>query len=268
MIKIKHLNKNRIGMKLNDLNITMEQGTLNLVVAKNSGGKSTLLKLIAGSIRNFEGEIELYGKSIEDYKLTDSIGYVPSYMPLNKSTVLVNISTMMEDSFLNWDSELFTSLLSQLHLSLFQNVGELSKGYSKLLMLAIAMAHRPKVYLLDEPTLGLDERHKTLLFTLIEKMLSDGESTIVVASNAIEDFEDISDQLIYIESGSVEYSGNIYDLLEMYHVWTGNESDIPKGRVYGKRSVGSRVELLVDPGTIDSYPGTVKQIVLLLGGKK
>ncbi len=250
MIKIKHLNKNRIGMKLNDLNITMEQGTLNLVVAKNSGGKSTLLKLIAGSIRNFEGEIELYGKSIEDYKLTDSIGYVPSYMPLNKSTVLVNISTMMEDSFLNWDR------------------GELSKGYSKLLMLAIAMAHRPKVYLLDEPTLGLDERHKTLLFTLIEKMLSDGKSTLVVASNAIEDFEDISDQLIYIESGSVEYSGNIYDLLEMYHVWTGNESDIPKGRVYGKRSVGSRVEILVDPGTIDSYPGTVKQIVLLLGGKK
>lgn len=267
MIEIEHLYKERTGLTLQDINLKFETGTLNLLVAKNSGGKSTLLKLIAGAIPSYDGVIKLYNQSIQDYKKTDSIGYVPSHMPLDKNVQLDNIGDMMEYTFVNWDRNYFNELLKMMRISSYQKVHELSKGYAKLLMLAIALAHRPKIYLLDEPTLGLDAKHKVLLSKLLEMMLEDGLSTVLVASNAIEDFEGISDQLVFLEEGRVAYAGAILDLQERYAIWKGLSRDLPNVRTYGKIRHGDMVEVLVDCDTKGSVKGSVKEIIILLGGK-
>lgn len=267
MIEIKNLSKSRIGLEMENINLVLETGTLNLLLAKNSGGKSTLLKLIAGAIPKYEGSITLYGKSIEDYKISDSIGYVPSHMPLDPNVQVYNISDMLEDTFINWDGAYFNQILKMMALSTYQKISELSKGYQKLLMIAIAMAHKPKVFLLDEPTLGLDSKHKQLLYDLIAQMLEDGGNTVLVASNAIEDFEAICDQVIYLKDGKVAYAGNALNLIEKYAIWRGESKNLPSVRTYGKLRRGRQIEVLVDAGTEGSVSGSVKEIIILLGGK-
>lgn len=263
MIEVRGLTKKRKGLHLGELNFKLETGTMNLLVAKNSGGKSSLLKLLSGAISPDQGHILLHGMTVENYKHFESIGYVPSDMPLSESVSVSYISEMMQDMYLGWDAPRFNELLKVFKIDGDQRVDALSKGFQKMLMLAIAMAHRPAIYLLDEPTLGLDSYHKELLFKVLSDLIGHGTVTVVVASNAIEDFEELSDTIIYLEEGKQAYSGSGLDLVERYSVWKGLRSEAIDTNVYGQRYLGDRVELLVDPEF--GEPASIREIVTLMG---
>lgn len=265
MIELKEVIKKRNGMTLNNVDLKFATGTLNLILAKNSGGKSSLLKLMSGAITSDSGTIELYGKSIADYKISDSIGYVPASISIPGHIEVWRLSDIMEEIFVGWDETLFKDLLTKLQISWRPRISELSKGTQKLLMLVIAVSHRPRVYLLDEPTLGLDEKHKVVMYKMIEGMLQSGNATVVVASNAIEDFQELCDSINYIKDGEIFYSGHVYDLVSKYAIIRSSEK--PKVHIYGSRRVGPIVEYLVSPDTEHSVPASVKEIILLMGGR-
>lgn len=158
MIEIKNLNKKFKLHQLKNINITLKKGEVLGIVGKNGAGKTTLIKLIMNMIDKTSGEIEVFGKDNQKHEIEikQNIGYVPAedYFILNST--LKQHAEAFKLFYNIWDNELFNDLCEMWNLNKSQKIYKYSTGMKTKAMLALALAHKPKLLILDEPTSGLD----------------------------------------------------------------------------------------------------------------
>ena len=210
---------------LHEVAITVERGQIVALIGANGAGKTTLLKTISGLIRATAGEIEFEGVSIAGRPAHDIAGLGISHVPegraiLKRMSVLDNLRM---GAYVRADSEVERDIAGALDRfpvlaeRRTQMAGALSGGEQQMLAIARALVARPRLLLLDEPSLGLAPKFVTRIFLTLRELRQEGKTILLVEQNARLALQ-IADQGHVMERGKIVISGSGRGLLAMPEV--------------------------------------------------
>ena len=189
---------------LDRVDLRVPEGSVYVMVGANGAGKSTTFKILMNLERADAGIASVFGldSAAKGPEVRAQIGYVPEhyeagYRWMTAARVLQHAAAY----YPSWDSAYADRLVKSLDIRMGRKTGSLSKGEGRRLQLVMAMAHRPLLLLLDEPTEGLDPVARRQLLTLIAEHLSDSPTTIVIATHHIHEVESLADHIAALNGG-------------------------------------------------------------------
>lgn len=205
---------------LEEINLTVEEGSLDAVIGPNGAGKSTLLRVISRLEEPDRGKVMFMGERIDEleaYQIArKGIAHCPERRRLfYDMSVIENLEMgaySLKDKkksheLLNFIFEIFPRLKERQK----QRAGTLSGGEQQMLAIGRALMANPKLLLMDEPSLGLAPKVKTKIFEAIEKIKHEGTTTLLVEQDAVLAMA-VSDNIHVLEEGKIEIRGTKEEL--------------------------------------------------------
>jgi branched-chain amino acid transport system ATP-binding protein len=202
------------------LSFRLDRDEILAVVGANGVGKSTLLNALVGQLRIWSGRVLLDGASLRRRKPHDvirgGIALVPEGRHVFASLTVeenlrVGAHTRRERRAVDEDIDRWYSTFPQLHALRDRQAGQLSGGEQQMLALARAMMSRPRVLLLDEPSLGLAPRVIEAVFAFVRAIRDDGTAIVLVEQNARLALE-TADRALVMQRGRVVLEGPAREL--------------------------------------------------------
>jgi ABC-2 type transport system ATP-binding protein len=214
---------------LRDCSLEIPQGRVAGLVGPNGAGKTTLLHLATGLIEPTSGTVSVLGRTpSRDADLLPRIGFVAQDVPLYRTFKVGDMLEFGRRLNERWDGELARRRLGRLGVELSDVVGRLSGGQRAQVALALALAKRPELLLLDEPLASLDPlARREFLQALMESVAEEGV-TVVLSSHLISDLERVCDYLVLLSASRPQVAGEIEDLLRTHRVISGPRQDADK----------------------------------------
>jgi ABC-2 type transport system ATP-binding protein len=220
---------------LKDCSIDVPQGSVSALVGPNGAGKTTLLKLLVGLSRPSAGDVIVLGSTPkQSSEYLAETGYLAQEIPLyNRLTAEKHIA-MGAHLDLHWDGELAKKRLSELGIPLARPVGKLSGGQRAQVALALALAKKPKLLLLDEPVAALDPLARVEFLTSLTQAVADadGNLTVVMSSHLLADLERVCDHLIILASAETQLCDGIEHVLKTHKLLIGSRRGITANQAY------------------------------------
>ena len=221
ILEIKDLSVNFGGIKaVNDISFYVEKGKIITLIGANGAGKSTILRSIAGTVKPKNGEIILEDENIlglsPDKIVSRGVTLVPEGRKVFPNlTVLENlkIGAYLRKDNLSDDIEYIYSLFPRLKERHWQLAGTLSGGEQQMLAVGRALMARPKLIMMDEPSLGLAPLVVKDIFNIIKTINESGITVLLNEQNANMALK-IADYGFVIETGNIILSGTGEELLK------------------------------------------------------
>jgi ABC-2 type transport system ATP-binding protein len=188
------------------------------LIGKNGAGKTTLLQIALGVLRPQHGTVSAFGIDpvSQPLEVKQKVGYVSEDQILPEFLLVKEVLTLHRGLFPDWDRDLEQELLSRFKIRLDAKIKELSKGEARQVALLCAVAHRPKLLLLDEPAGGLDPAiRREFLETSIQLLLESG-SAILFSSHHMTDVERLAGRIVMLHSGKVLIDDGLDNLQEKF----------------------------------------------------
>lgn len=215
-IEIKNLrfgyNENLI---LKDINLSLDEGDFAIISGENGSGKSTLIKLILGELKKDRGSIKVFGIDMEDFKNFEKIGYVPQvneaikvafpvsareYVGLNLYKEFSIFNTISKKSKLKVEDTFETLKIKNL---IDRPFNKLSGGQAQRVMIARAMVNNPDILILDEPTVGIDQKSKEDFLDLLVHLNTHHNISILMITHEMEILGDYVDKVFKLREGVI-----------------------------------------------------------------
>lgn len=207
---------------LENCNISVPEGSVSALVGPNGAGKSTLLKLLVGLSSASSGEGEVLGKTPAQHEdFLSEIGYLAQEIPLYKSMNAADHIKMGKHLNKRFDDTSVRQRLDELQIPLDRPVGRLSGGQRAQVALALALAKKPKLLLLDEPVAALDPLARHDFLSSLAQAVADGGLTVLMSSHLLADLERVSDHMIVLAAGKTQLCDDIETVLEEHKVLVG-----------------------------------------------
>ena len=216
IIKINNITKNYKNIKaLNNISLSINEGELYGLLGVNGAGKTTLLKILSGLTNQTSGDFIVDGftnKNMDEIKKIIDISPQESAVAKNL-TVLENLK-FFQDLYNQKDENYLNEIIEDLGLSevINQRAKTLSGGYQRRLSIALGLISKPKILLLDEPTLGLDVIARRELWKIVNKFK--GKITIILTSHYLEEIEALCDRVAILSKGNLLIEGTINEIKE------------------------------------------------------
>lgn len=195
---------------LKSVSADLREGRLIALVGADGSGKTTLMRVMAGLLKPQKGTVRIFGEELYSEhlsKLQSFCGYMPQQFGLYTDLSVEENLTLYADLFGLSDldrKERFAELLSMTGLTDFtaRPAGKLSGGMKQKLGLACALLNRPKILLLDEPSVGVDPLSRRELWAILKKNVQSGAMTVVVATTYMDEAS-LCDDVLIVENGEV-----------------------------------------------------------------
>lgn len=202
MIEIKNLSLKYEGKTvLNDFNLNLDTGKIIGLVGENGTGKSTLMRVIAGLEKNYQGQVLIDGEKLGG-ETNALISYQPDHLPFDDYMTVIDIGNIYERFYDDFNSESYYKMIDSFSIERSLKIKECSKGMKDKVQIAATLARKTQIYLLDEPMTGIDPKARfEMLNTIIENFNS--ESTLIISTHLISEIEKILDEVIIISDGKV-----------------------------------------------------------------
>lgn len=220
ILEVKNLSKKYPEFELKDISFKLPKGMIMGFIGENGAGKTTTIKAILDIIKEFSGEIKIFGldSKTERKKVQENIGVVLDDMFFPEIITPNDINSIMKDIYKDWDSKIYFKYLKDFSLPLKKQIKTLSKGMRKKLEIITALSHHPKLLILDEPTSGLDPIARNEVISIFQDFIQDGECSIFFSSHITTDLEHIADYITFINNGEIALSKTCDELLNDYAV--------------------------------------------------
>lgn len=204
---------------LGPIDLAVPAGSIVGLVGENGAGKTTALKILSGVCRPSGGTAALLGAAPDDPKARADAGVVfeDAYFYMTMTAAQIG-RTLAGIYGARWDAEYYAELLQRFALDPKQPMKEFSRGMRMKLSLASALAHRPRLLVLDEATAGLDPVVRGELLDLFLEFIQDEDHAILMSSHITEDLEQVADSIAYLHKGRLLFHRNKDDLHERYGV--------------------------------------------------
>ncbi|USQ78482.1 metal ABC transporter ATP-binding protein [Ornithinimicrobium faecis] len=199
------------------VNLTLQPGEVVALLGPNGSGKSTLVRGLLGLNDHVGGTVEIYGTPLEDLQDRSRLGYVPQRHTLSasvRSTVREVVATGQLASRPWWrrasadDRALVEKAADTVGLAdrLEADVATLSGGQQRRVLIARALASRPDVLIMDEPTAGVDAANQDVLATVLRRLAGLGV-TMLVVTHELAALRGIVDRIVEMDAGQVSFDG-------------------------------------------------------------
>lgn len=216
LLEAKHISSG-YGKKqvLFDISFSVKQGEIVLLVGSNGSGKSTLLKTIYGFLnpKQFSNNSQIYfdGKDIlgdsTDSMISKGLVYVPQkdnyFVNLDVQNNLMISGSTIQPTILDERLKEVYQTFPSLNNHKFDSPMKMSGGEKQLTTLGMAMMHRPKMLLLDEPTLNLSPTNSKIIFEKVKELNEKHKVTILIVEHKIKECLTIANRLIALKHGKV-----------------------------------------------------------------
>jgi manganese/zinc/iron transport system ATP- binding protein len=191
-------------LALDSVSVSIRGGAVSGIIGPNGGGKSTLIKAIAGEVSDFEGSILVDGKPLD--RTRTRIAYVPQAREVNwdfplSARDLVMMGRARDIGWFGWPSKDDIAVVDRaldqlgLHDAGDRHISQFSGGQQQRLFLARAVVQNPDIVLLDEPMTGLDVTTRATIHQLIATFVESG-AAVILASHDLEEVQVLCDYLI------------------------------------------------------------------------
>ncbi|MBC6712557.1 ABC transporter ATP-binding protein [Treponema sp. Marseille-Q3903] len=217
MLEVKNLSVSYGAIKaLRNISFSVEQGEIISLIGSNGAGKTTTLHAVSNIIKKNEGQVFFEGEDITnlspDKIVAKNLIHVPEGRRIFQNlTVRENLELgaflRKDKDGINDDMENVFELFPRLKERIKQNAGTLSGGEQQMLAIGRGIMAKPKVLLLDEPSMGLAPILVDEIFSIIQKINGQGTTILVVEQNAYKALS-IADRAYILETGSVTKSGD------------------------------------------------------------
>lgn len=188
---------------LDHISFRVPQGRIVGFIGENGAGKSTTIHLILNELKKDEGMITLFGKDHTDSKLKEQIGVVFDECNFHDVFTARAIEKILSGVYKSWDTALYQSYLEKFNLPCGKPIGSFSKGMKMKLSIICALAHRPKLLILDEATTGLDPVVRDEILDLFLDFIQDEQHSIFFSSHITSDVQKIADYVVLIHQGKI-----------------------------------------------------------------
>lgn len=222
MLKIKDINVYYgVIHALKNISIDVEEGEIVTLIGANGAGKTSTLRAVSGLVPVKSGEISFQGKNISNLKGFQITGMGISHVPEGRRifanmTVMENLELgaylRKDKQNLSKDYEMVFSKFPRLKERVKQQAGTLSGGEQQMLAMGRALMLRPKILLLDEPSMGLAPLFVKDIFSIIEEINKSGTTILLVEQNAHMALS-IANKAYVIETGNIVLQGSAQELL-------------------------------------------------------
>jgi ABC-2 type transport system ATP-binding protein len=211
----------RRNWALRECNLAVPRGRIAALVGPNGAGKTTLLHLAVGLLAPTTGSIRVLGNAPNDPELLAEVGFVAQDTPLYRDFTASELLTMGRKLNRRFDLDLAGGRLKRLGIPTDRRVGTLSGGQRAQVALALALAKRPSLLLLDEPLASLDPLARRELLQALMGSVAEQGVTVVLSSHLLADLERVCDYLILLSAARVQVLGTVEDLLEEHKLLIG-----------------------------------------------
>lgn len=201
-LEIKDLSYRKNSKKiLERVNLTLEAGQIVALLGANGAGKTSLMRVIAGVAKHYQGQVSVCGETDEDARkqylaMTDNLAY------FKDSVKIKDVEAFYQGVYGDFDQEQFGQILEFMNLNQDEKLGALSKGMKEKLVIALTFARKAKLYLLDEPFSGIDvmSRKKIVKSLLLWKP---EDATLVISDHVLGEVATIIDEVVLVKNHSV-----------------------------------------------------------------
>jgi len=290
IVSVTHLSR-RFGSKvaLDKVTLTMTRGTVLGLVGENGAGKTTLIRHLLGMLKAQSGAVRIFGRDpvADPVGVLSQVGYLSERRDLPGWMRVSEFVRYTQAFYPNWDEEYAEQLLDQFELDPRQKITTQSQGQQAKTGLLVALAYRPELLILDEPSSGLDPVVRRDILEAIIRVASEEGRTVLFSSHLLEEVERVADQVVMLQRGQAVLTGSIEDV-RRNHISALLGFDKPQAiapAVTGAHALngsgsewrilfgGSRVDLAsaaarVGARVIQERPATLNEILVARAGRK
>lgn len=218
------------GFALKDISFALPEGSILGFIGQNGAGKSTTIGCILNSLKKDGGSIRIFGREMgdKDTDIREDIGVVYDSNNFPEYFRPKQLAGIFGDIYKNWDHTLFQTYLSRFALAENQMIKEYSRGMKMKLAMAVALAHRPKLLVLDEATSGLDPIMRDEILDVLLDFVKEEDHSILVSSHITSDLEKIADYIVLIHEGQIILNTSKDKLIYEYGLVRCSDQDFPK----------------------------------------
>lgn len=201
---------------LDDMTVSLPPGQIVGLLGENGCGKTTLLKVLAGALTQYEGEVRIHGLA-PGPESKAIVSFLPDASFLADGATIEACVRLYRDFFADFNEPKARDLLALFQLPTDRRLSTLSKGMREKAQIALAMSRDAKVFLLDEPISGVDPAAREVILEAIVRDLSP-DALVLISTHLIHDLEPILDGVAFMRHGRVLLAGQVDDLRAEHHL--------------------------------------------------
>ena len=283
-IEIRGLTKRFGAFMLGPLDMTVPEGSIYGLVGPNGAGKTTTIDLLFGMGAKDAGAIKVLGLDHlrDEVAMKQQVGYVSPDLAYSPWSKVGRVIRFIKGFYPTWDDVYCEQLLRSLKVGTSESVMSLSFGARIKLSLILALSWRPKLLILDEPTVGLDAISKQEIFGELLSAVGNGDRTVLISSHQLADLERFADHLGMIKNGRMQFEGSTADIIARHRIvdFISNEASQITERpgVFVQRNDANRWRVLLDlqvtpiewlrqsgASSISEAPVTLEELFVAIG---
>lgn len=197
---------------MENISFNVKKGEITALLGLNGVGKSTLLKIIMGLVKQDEGEVLFNGEKL-NYKTYENIAFVPDVLNTYGEMKIKDAFEYMNMMYEKWDMNKAYEMMKDFRLTDDLKINKLSKGNIARVKLILGFARNPEYLLLDEPFSGID------IFTrekFIESLIGyvDNDIGILLTTHELKEVENIVDKVVFLSDGNIKIEFYVEDVRE------------------------------------------------------
>lgn len=219
MIKIKNVTKRfERDVVLNNVDMTIQKGSIYGLLGSNGAGKTTLLKIMAGIIQQDNGDMLIEDQKVyENITLKERMVFIPDALYFFSQYTVKQMASFYRNFYSSWNESRFQQMKQLLDLDVNGKIHRFSKGMQRQVAFWLALCAMPDYLILDEPFDGLDPVIRKKIKTWMIQDVADREMTVVISSHNLREVEDICDAIGILHRGKLMLEKDLDDLKTDIH---------------------------------------------------
>jgi ABC-2 type transport system ATP-binding protein len=205
-----------------DVSLQVPRGAVFGLVGVNGAGKTTLIKHVLGLLKAQTGRVRVFGLDpvADPVGVLSRIGYLSEEKDLPDWMRVDELLHYSRAFYSSWDDGYAEQLRDTFELDPAKKIKQLSRGQRARAGLLVALAHRPEILVLDEPSTGLDPIVRRDILTAIIRTISEEGRTVLFSSHLLDEVERVSDHVAIIDEGRIVLSEGLDQIKESFHSLT------------------------------------------------
>lgn len=281
MVSVQNLEKHYGDFSLR-VSMEIPRGRITGLVGKNGAGKSTVIKSVLGLVHPDGGSVRVFGKDAPALSPDDrqQIGVALSDSSFSNYLTPGDCARILDKSYDHFDKQAFLDSCSRYGLPVNKTIMKFSTGMKAKLRVLVALSHRAKLLIMDEPTAGMDVEARNEILDMIRSYLEEQEDcSVLITSHIATDLEGLCDDIYLIDRGKILLHEDTDVILSDYGVLKADEQtfrNLDRGYLLSTRQESFGYRCLTNQKQYyqENYPGLVVEncgiddlILLMSGGK-